>query len=319
MFSQDYNRYTYCRNNPLVYRDPNGEFFITTTLIIIGIGAAVGATINVIANWDSIDNFGQAMAFAGVGALGGGLAAKFPGASKWIAGGTGAMNNFLRQGFDPNVRGVRGMDWQQIGFAGIMGGATAAVGGKLGNAIGADRWFGNIKSPLLRETLQSASTNVIVGGSFGALDAWAHGEHIGRGALGGMQMGLITGTISGIGSAAQFSIDNRVSMWSGEKLHRHHSDPMFMGGNPNQPLTDIGESRHRQLHRELNDFLFEQQNAAGNHMRPQSNNSGLDIQNNFSPQQRQNAMRQFYDANKWRYPVVRNNFYRNAGLRWWIW
>ena len=26
LFSQDYNRYTYCRNNPLVYTDPDGEF-----------------------------------------------------------------------------------------------------------------------------------------------------------------------------------------------------------------------------------------------------------------------------------------------------
>ncbi len=46
-FTQDYNRYTYARNNPLVYTDPDGNFVITAAVIIgvvkaIGIGVAIG-------------------------------------------------------------------------------------------------------------------------------------------------------------------------------------------------------------------------------------------------------------------------------------
>jgi RHS repeat-associated protein len=47
-FTQNYNRYSYCLNNPLVYTDPSGEIF---WLIPIGIGALIGTyTGGVIAN-----------------------------------------------------------------------------------------------------------------------------------------------------------------------------------------------------------------------------------------------------------------------------
>ncbi len=38
-FTQSFNRYAYCMNNPLSYVDPDGEFFITATVII---GAIIG-------------------------------------------------------------------------------------------------------------------------------------------------------------------------------------------------------------------------------------------------------------------------------------
>lgn len=41
-FTQSFNRYAYGLNNPLSYTDPNGEFVITTALII---GAAIGVAI----------------------------------------------------------------------------------------------------------------------------------------------------------------------------------------------------------------------------------------------------------------------------------
>lgn len=37
----------------------------------------------------------------------------------------------------------------------------------------------------------------------------------------------------------------------------HHSDPKFMGGKKNQKLTMPDEVDHRQLHKEINDFLVE--------------------------------------------------------------
>jgi len=47
-YSQDFNRYTYARNNPLIYTDPNGEFFFAAVGIGVFLnalcwGAAIGA------------------------------------------------------------------------------------------------------------------------------------------------------------------------------------------------------------------------------------------------------------------------------------
>ena len=38
-FSQSFNRYAYCLNNPLRYTDPDGEIALTT-LAVVGIGVA---------------------------------------------------------------------------------------------------------------------------------------------------------------------------------------------------------------------------------------------------------------------------------------
>ncbi len=41
-FTQDYNRYSYCRNNPLLYTDPSGEWALWDDLIVGGVGFATG-------------------------------------------------------------------------------------------------------------------------------------------------------------------------------------------------------------------------------------------------------------------------------------
>jgi len=97
-----------------------------------------------------------------------------------------------------------------------MGGATAYVGGKFGKMIGADKWFSKISSPLLSKGLESITTNAIIGTAFGALTAYGNGEDVGQGALNGFKMGLMTGTLSGIGNAAQYSIDNNVNFLTGK-------------------------------------------------------------------------------------------------------
>ena len=41
-FTQSYNRYTYCWNNPLKYTDPSGEFMLWDDLIVGGVGFSLG-------------------------------------------------------------------------------------------------------------------------------------------------------------------------------------------------------------------------------------------------------------------------------------
>ncbi|WP_231121885.1 MULTISPECIES: RHS repeat-associated core domain-containing protein [Capnocytophaga] len=43
--TQNFNRYGYCLNNPLVYVDENGEFIITAIIVGAIVGAVVGAYI----------------------------------------------------------------------------------------------------------------------------------------------------------------------------------------------------------------------------------------------------------------------------------
>jgi len=64
-FTQDFNRYTYCRNNPLMYKDPSGDFFI---FFAMAVGAMYGMynAINTNGGFD----LGKVLA----GGIGGGVA-----------------------------------------------------------------------------------------------------------------------------------------------------------------------------------------------------------------------------------------------------
>lgn len=106
-FSQNYNRYSYCLNNPLRYTDENGEFIFTLLCAIIPgaqplIPAAMyldaawmGAAINVAVNWDDIKadggwGSGKFWAYAGLGAVSGVGAAS---GNFWVAGATAALQS----------------------------------------------------------------------------------------------------------------------------------------------------------------------------------------------------------------------------------
>ncbi len=133
-----------------------------------------------------------------------------------------------------------------------------------------------------------------VGASFGGLGALADNDPnttFWDGAWSGAKMGATTGTIGGIGAAAQYSATNNRDIFTGQKIQKHHSDPVFMGGEPKQKLTDLNTSTHQKLHKDMNEFLHNQQNEFGDHMRPQSNNNGLEIRNNFTRPQRIDALK----------------------------
>ena len=61
-------------------------------------------------------------------------------------------------------------------------------------------------------------------------------------------------------------------------------------------------------------YLREQTNASGDHMRPQSNNSRFNIQSNFNRSQRFNALKGFYDQHPIKYWDARLDFYRNNNI-----
>ena len=59
------------------------------------------------------------------------------------------------------------------------------------------------------------------------------------------------------------------------------------------------------------DYLRQHTDDNGNHMRPQSNNSGARIRNNFIRSQRFDALKGFYDNYPIKYWDARRGFYRN--------
>ncbi len=87
-----------------------------------------------------------------------------------------------------------------------------------------------------------------------------------------------------------------------------------MGGKKNQKLTMLDEVDHRQLHKDLNDFLVNKTgvNAKGEtvHMRPQRGNSGSVIRDNFSRPERLDALAEFYKGPGAKYKNVAEDFFK---------
>jgi RHS repeat-associated protein len=61
--TQNFNRYSYCINNPLKYTDPSGEIIFTILaaifappLLPVAIAADIGGIINTVNHWDAIKN-----------------------------------------------------------------------------------------------------------------------------------------------------------------------------------------------------------------------------------------------------------------------
>jgi len=127
-FTQSYNRFTYCLNNPLKYTDPSGENW--WNWLTAGI---VGGVLNVINNWDNIDgDFIKFNQYAFAGCLAGstasflseqGISAPLVStAAGWILNECNAY--------------IGGGNFKECTTAGAQGAASGFVGGSIGGSIG---------------------------------------------------------------------------------------------------------------------------------------------------------------------------------------
>lgn len=137
--SQDYNKYTYARNNPLKYTDPSGNMPV---LAVIAIGAAMGGLINTASNAGNIHTFGDGLKYFGVGAAAGAAGAGIGAAIVGPAGaGVSAYTDIVASaagGFGGGFVGAAGNAW--IGGASFMEGlgngfTNAVIGGITGAAM----------------------------------------------------------------------------------------------------------------------------------------------------------------------------------------
>jgi RHS repeat-associated protein len=148
-FSQNFNRYTYCLNNPLMYVDQDGEFW---HLII---GAIIGGAVNWTSHGAKLN--AQGLSYFGVGALAGALGAGV---------GTGISSAMAGGGFGA---GFIGSSASMSATSSFISGA--AIGGGAGFSSGFTAGFGNalIDGKNVGQALGQGGIYGLVGGGSGAL------------------------------------------------------------------------------------------------------------------------------------------------------
>ena len=202
--TQNFNRYTYCVNNPLKYTDQSGEIFGIDDAIL----GLIGGTINVLTNLGNIHSLGQGLGYFGVGFASGALSEYISpiGSAALMGAGNAALGSYINTGhIDP------GAMIQGAVTSGIVSGLTMGLGGLLPSTA-----LSGIASPVLR----GAITQGILGTGFGALggglSSIINGSNFwqgaGQGALWGGGIGFATGAYSGF----QYANKNNIDPWSGE-------------------------------------------------------------------------------------------------------
>ena len=170
-FSQSFNRYAYCLNNPLKYTDPSGESIVLAVLV----GAFWSSAMSLAVNFDNISTDADFVNVATLGALGGAVG----GAAGFVAGGAvagvlgteGAIPGFLTSasgGFAGSLAGTSVTSWctgstfgdgLMAGLkAGAISGLTAGLIGAHNGAIdainaGGEMWTGKINDDVIIEYL----------------------------------------------------------------------------------------------------------------------------------------------------------------------
>jgi RHS repeat-associated protein len=238
-FSQSFNRYSYCVNNPLIYVDENGEWFGLDDLI----GFAVGGVINLVSNalQGNIHSIGDGLAAFGAGGAAGTLALYGP--AGWAAGGAivGGTNAWLG--------GATGWDIAKGAGIGVVSGlAGGAAGQWAAQSLGGIVISGlRITSPVLQGAIGGAiggAAGGYAGGFAGGLLMTgdfnqAHKAGL-SGAISGASIGSIAGAVGGYAAAKKAEINpwtGKQSPWTGKQ-----SDNLYkVGTNTDQDVFIVTE------------------------------------------------------------------------------
>ncbi|MBQ9357832.1 MAG: VCBS repeat-containing protein [Prevotella sp.] len=252
--SQNFNRYSYCLNNPLKYTDPEGEW------IHLVIGAIVGGAVNLVTNWDNIDGFWEGVAAFVVGAGAGAAVAATggaAGASAWsvigvsAAGGaaTSATNNIIAQ-TGKNFSGIGNINWGDVGKSLLVGSAAGAAGGAVGYyASTASFTVNGISSPALRSAVASplaAGAGHVAGGTVnGLIDGNSLGESF-LNSFDGIWNSMAIGGAIGVASTVGTCYAKGVNPWTGKAIHT-----IVFGNNENQTYHAFRHTDALSLEREI--------------------------------------------------------------------
>ena len=229
---QSLNRYSYCRNNPLVYADPSGHFFGIDDLIIgIIIGAALGAIVAALTQQN-----------IGFGALTGGITGLFLSGAGTVIGACGKAGITLTAITKAGIYAAAGasagainagISGSDIGIGALSGGAFAAAA----YALPAPKFkiFGEGPADTLANRVGSIGNRIInsslTGAAFGGVSAGMTGGDI----LQGMAMGAVGWAA---GSAGNMLIGHAAGFVGSSFEAPTFKDGVFIyGGNSKGYLT----------------------------------------------------------------------------------
>ena len=225
-FSQNFNRYSYCLNNPLVYVDPNGEWFVIDDLIF----GLVGGTMNLIGNLGTINNPWHALGYFGIGFTSG-LVANYVtplGAAAITGMGNAALSGYIQTG-SVNLDQVITSGISSVAMAGITMGMSNFVASNVGPM------FQNVSSPVLQGALTQSTVGMATGSILGGVDAVITGENFWNGFVNGGLKGFRDGFLTGAYSGYQYAKQNDLNPWTG--------NPAFKGDIDNKTTTTNSVSK----------------------------------------------------------------------------
>lgn len=170
-FSQSYNRYSYCLNNPLKYTDPSGEFI---EFIAFGLFNVASSMMQAAANGDNIWKAGLMGALSSGAAFGIGQA--------FLS--TGFIGKAI-QGWSP-----LGRELLRAGAHGLSGGLLSMLGGgNFGNGLASGAMSSGLGA-YAKSLGMNMGLRVLSSAAMGGIAAWATGGNFLQGALQGMKIGL---------------------------------------------------------------------------------------------------------------------------------
>ena len=174
-FSQNFNRYSYCLNNPLKYKDPTGE---SVESLVFGI---VGGAVNVLLNADAIDSFGEFGLLFGAGFVRGFLTEYTLGQSWFLQVGLRTIMGGLTSGVNQMVSvgdgsfKFSGDDWNSIKTSAQYGLGSSLVHGFMDSYFEcpSDAYFGDkMMDAYYNEELGHAFTSLAAHG----MGCWFSGQ-----------------------------------------------------------------------------------------------------------------------------------------------